>query len=797
MAAITESNEYSPSITKVDVNNDVPNQQLANRTFYLKTTLENLQNFLNTYKTNNDTNYANLNYTVAQISKTLKELTETTKAMDEKAILAKLNQINQTLDDLKDGLTTHTHNYAGSTSAGGDANSVDTKFDTISTLCAIGVTETTPNKIRTNNKITFEDDTVSAKIFEGNLKGIAEKATNLANNPKITLTGDVIGSVIFEGDKDVVINASLKEQSVSPGEYGTISSYTLGNEGTFTVPDITVNSLGVITKIRNRTINLPKNLGINGIARSIPTDKKIYVLGTSEQAEKSATYTQNDVYIKDRHLYSNGNEVINAKDFQNIRNKTYEGYELGDACARGVDETVGGTKDDSRLITSNALYRHKHNYALADSSDGRALYVKVTEDNTNVGYLVTNNYKKDNGDKASGILTKNTNVYVCGKELHAPDLYAQDNMYIPGGKIWIDAIETPVEEDSWIGNATIEQDSTEFIKKTQEVVLNPDFQGSQAKNPVSGISSDPIILSHPLSGLAVAGGALPDGSTTTPYTITSVTGGVKESSGIVTATKSNIVGITMSRDGKSYLIIATSGTFDSKKITANSTKITYNSGGRSGDGILATADKPISLTAPLANLKITGGLLPSASTTIAYTVSEVLGGKKNASGAIVASIGAPVLVEVISGGKPYSLVSTNGTYHPSQIAEGATTVKYVSGGTKTGDSGTGGSMVKIKAGTILVYKRNGYVPADNRNIDDCDNIVLAATDGLGSTIEVVRTGRYDLKDKTHDGDNCYVGQNGSIIFVPPTQKGTIVKKIGYIEGSYLMFYPSELSYLNK
>lgn len=896
MASINETNEYSPSITKVDANNDVPNQQLANRTLYLKTTLESLQSFLNTYRTKNDTNYADLKNNVDKLTQTLKEMNETAKAMDEKTIISNLNMINKSLDELKTNLVNHTHNYAGSIKAGGDANSVDVKPDIISNLCAVGVTEAIPNKLRVNNKITFENDTISAKIFNGDLTGIAAKAINLSNNPTITLTGDVVGSVKFEGDKDVVINTSLKEQSVSAGEYGAIGNYTLGNEGSFTVPDITVNGLGLITKIRNRTISLPKNLGINGITSSLPTDKKIYILGTSEQAEKSATYTQNDVFIRDRHIYSNGNEVVNVKDFQNLKNKTYEGYELNDACARGVDETIGGSKDDARLITSNALYRHKHQYALSDSTDGRALYVKVTEDNKNIGYLVTNNYKKDNGDKSSSILTKNTNVYVQGKELHVPDMYAKDNMYIPGGKIWIDSIEVPVEEDAWIGNTPITEDTSEIPKKSTEVVLNPSFQGTGVNNPVSGTGTSPIVLGPPLSGLSITGGTLPDGSTTTLYTISKVTGGVKNPDGTITATKDNPVTITIMRDGKPYTIIATSGTFDPKKIIAGSTEVTYSSGGNSGGGITATSNKPIKLGPPLNGMTITsgtlpnddsnkpytisemtggidngdgtvtatadkpvvitiiqdgkpytvvatsgtynkadvgsgvkadgktpivmgvplnemtfsGGTLPDGNTSVPYTISGYTGGVKNADGTITATKDNPVTITIIRDGKPYTIVSTSGTFDPKKIVTGSTTINYVtggsqdsatvkynSGGSKTGNSGSGSSTVKITAGMLLVYKRNGYVPADNRSIDDCDNIALTDSDGLSSTIKIMYTGRYDLGSTAHDGDNCYVGQNGHIDYAPPTSKGTIVKKIGYVEGSFLVFYPSELCYMNK
>ena len=65
---LTETDIYSPSITSVDINNDVPNQQLANRTLYLKTSLEALKNYLATYKTDHTKEYNDL------LLKTKKEL---------------------------------------------------------------------------------------------------------------------------------------------------------------------------------------------------------------------------------------------------------------------------------------------------------------------------------------------------------------------------------------------------------------------------------------------------------------------------------------------------------------------------------------------------------------------------------------------------------------------------------------------------------------------------------------------------------------------------------------------------
>lgn len=579
MANITEQNIYSPSITKIDANNDIANQQLANRTLYLKTTIEALQKFVNTYQSQQTISDKALTDKVNEIVQTLNDLKSTSSAMDEKAILKNLTDMNKILKELQQQMVQHTHLYASSKRAGGDANSVEVLEDNISEFNIVGSTEQMPTKLRKSTKITIENDTIKAATFEGDLRGTAQLASKLQNTPKITLSGDVVGSAEFVGDKDVVIRTNLKDQSISAGEYGTVGNYQLGNSGSFTVPDITVNGLGIIAKIRNRTITLPKNMGINGITSALPTEKKIYILGSSEQTDKSPTYTQNKVYIDNSTLYSNDKEVINDSDFQQLRNKTYEGYELGSACERGVDETIGGSQDDNRLTTSNALFRHKHKYAVSDSIDGKSLYSKITDDVTNKGYLVTNN-------NMNGSLTRNPNVYTQGRGLFAEDLNAVKNMFIPGGKIWIDSVEVPISDDSWTGTADVSQDLSNLAKKTRDVQLNSDYAGN------------------------------------------------------------------------------------------------------AGD-------------------------------------------------------------------------------------------------------------VKIYAGTLLAYQANGYVPADNRNAELCDNIALANSDGTTSMIAIMTSGMYDLETTIHDGKNVYVGQNGGFVFEPVNTKGLICKKIGYVEGTYLIFKPSDYALLNK
>ena len=471
MSTLLEQNLYSPSITSIDANNDVANSQLANRTLFLKKSLEALKNYVATFKSDNKTDLDKITLRLDNLTNDLNNLSSASATLDVTTVAAKLTKMTSDLSKLETDFKNHKHNYAGSASPSGDANSVDVLDDNVSELNLVGVTETMPNKIRRNSDITIEGDKITATTFIGGLQGVADKAKKLHKPATITLSGDVQGAVKFDGSTDVVINTNIRDQNVTAGEYGTVGNFTLGMAGSFTVPDIIVNSLGLITSIRNRTITMPTNLATNGVTSSLNSEKKLFILGASEQDERAATYSQNGCFMKEKHLYSNSKEVVNLDDFQALKNKTYEGYTLGDACAHGVDTTIGGSADDDRLVTSNALYRHKHKYALSDTIDGKALYVHVYDDNINKTYIVNNNDKKVR-------LTRNTTMYIQGNGLFSHDLTATDNMFIPGGRIWIDSEKVPIDSEAWSGKADIIKDVSDAIDRSVEVTLAPSVAGT-------------------------------------------------------------------------------------------------------------------------------------------------------------------------------------------------------------------------------------------------------------------------------------------------------------------------------
>ena len=88
---------------------------------------------------------------------------------------------------------------------------------------------------------------------------------------------------------------------------------------------------------------------------STDTNSKIFLVGATTQGSNKTTYSHNEVYVgTDHHVYSNSKQVVNLSDTQALTNKTYNGYTLGAACAKGVDISV--TSESSNLITSGGVY---------------------------------------------------------------------------------------------------------------------------------------------------------------------------------------------------------------------------------------------------------------------------------------------------------------------------------------------------------------------------------------------------------------------------------------------------------
>ena len=185
----------------------------------------------------------------------------------------------------------HTHNYAGSSSAGGAANSVKTNLtiklnggstegtnlftfngSTAKTIditpSAIGAAASshgthvtyataTPlvagtGAVGTSSKVAREDH---VHPVQTSVSGNAGTATKFASAQSVALTGDVTGSASSQAGWSVT--TTLSKSGVTAGSYGQAENASPAHKGTFSVPYITVDAKGRVTAASTKTITLP------------------------------------------------------------------------------------------------------------------------------------------------------------------------------------------------------------------------------------------------------------------------------------------------------------------------------------------------------------------------------------------------------------------------------------------------------------------------------------------------------------------------------------------------------------
>lgn len=128
-------------------------------------------------------------------------------------------------------------------------------------------------------------------------------------------------------------------------------------------------------------------------AGSTNTSSKIFLIGATSQAANPQTYSHDTAYVgTDGHLYSNGIQVVNLSGSQALTNKTYNGYTLAAACAKGVDTTV--KSGSSNLITSGGVSTALGSYLpLAGGTMNDDVKIKMPYTDGRIGILTPSGYR--------------------------------------------------------------------------------------------------------------------------------------------------------------------------------------------------------------------------------------------------------------------------------------------------------------------------------------------------------------------------------------------------------------------
>ena len=118
-----------------------------------------------------------------------------------------------------------------------------------------------------------------------------------------------------------------------------------------------IKSVTAVTKSDITGLGIPgSDTDTKNTAGSTDSSSKLFLIGATSQAANPQTYSQDTIYAgTDGHLYSNSKQVVNLSDTQALTNKTYNGYTLADASAKGVDTSIAAASTSVNLPTSAAV----------------------------------------------------------------------------------------------------------------------------------------------------------------------------------------------------------------------------------------------------------------------------------------------------------------------------------------------------------------------------------------------------------------------------------------------------------
>lgn len=155
------------------------------------------------------------------------------------------------------------------------------------------------------------------------------------------------GSIAHPYQPYILSRQKLREDINNAGTGGSAVSVTQSLT--------TGTKVGTITVDGNSTdLYAPTNTDTKNTAGSTESSSKLFLIGATSQAANPQTYSHDTAYIgTNGKLYSNSKEVVNLSDSQALTNKTYNGYTLGDACARGVDTGIRAGSEN--LVTGQAV----------------------------------------------------------------------------------------------------------------------------------------------------------------------------------------------------------------------------------------------------------------------------------------------------------------------------------------------------------------------------------------------------------------------------------------------------------
>lgn len=187
---------------------------------------------------------------------------------------------------------------------------------------------------------TVEDSDTTYAIFQG-VQGSTDGESGLVPKPVVADAGKFLKA---DGTWANPVNTEYGEMTgasdTTAGSSGLVPAPLAGSQTKFLAGDGTWKDV--------------ETTDTKDTAGASPSTQKLYVVGTQTQDAEAKSYSNEKVYIENDVLHSNDKPVVTESDTQNLTNKTYEGYTLGNAVEKNVSDTIA--ENDENLPTSKAVY---------------------------------------------------------------------------------------------------------------------------------------------------------------------------------------------------------------------------------------------------------------------------------------------------------------------------------------------------------------------------------------------------------------------------------------------------------
>ena len=306
------------------------------------------------------------------------------------------------------------HKFTETLTAGGSGSGTSTA--TMEFVAGTGITltdDTTNKKITiacsvtdtdTKVKLTSKSDSVAYKVALGPssiTSGTAYEeyySTNLTYNPstKALSTGGAINGYTLAAASAKAVDTSISAGS-SSANLPTSAAVATFVEGKGYITDAGVtkitttagthtaitNSTGAVSfNVPTKTSHLTNDSGYvttdtKNTAGSTDSSSKLFLIGATSQAANPQTYSQDTAYVgTDGHLYSNSIQVVNLSGSQALTNKTYNGYTLAAACAKGVDTSISSASS-TNLPTTAAVTAYTDDIIVIDENEPTSALTKI------------------------------------------------------------------------------------------------------------------------------------------------------------------------------------------------------------------------------------------------------------------------------------------------------------------------------------------------------------------------------------------------------------------------------------